>query len=158
MMVKWVYDHTLISPSLTSILQLLAWSKPSFAHLTIIEKLLQLHMPHINWHSWTLREYNGKPLLEFFIIFLKYPNNDVSFLLLLPWKARRPPPVICWKRKKVAAASAANRIGNWNKTNQLKANNLRIWEPRRQILNKSLYGLWLVRRCLIVLYGFYGFE
>ena len=32
MMVKWVYDRTLISPSLTSIL-------PSFAYLTIIEKL-----------------------------------------------------------------------------------------------------------------------
>ena len=48
MMVNWVYDHILISPtltsispsltssspSLTSILHSLAWSKPSFAHLT----------------------------------------------------------------------------------------------------------------------------
>ena len=49
MMVKWVY-HTLISPSLTSIspsltniLPSLAWSKPSFVHLTIIEKLHRLH-------------------------------------------------------------------------------------------------------------------
>ena len=41
MMVKWVYDYTLIAPSLTSIL-LPAWSTPSFAHLTIIEKLHQL--------------------------------------------------------------------------------------------------------------------
>ena len=49
MMLKWVYDHTLnspsligISPSLTSILPSLAWSVPSFAHLTIIEKLHRL--------------------------------------------------------------------------------------------------------------------
>ena len=49
MMVKWVYDHTLfsppltsISPSLTSILPSLAWSKSSFAQLTIIEKLHRL--------------------------------------------------------------------------------------------------------------------
>ena len=49
MMVKWVYDHTLlspsltsISPSLTSILPSLAWSIPSFAHFTIIEKLHRL--------------------------------------------------------------------------------------------------------------------
>ena len=49
MMVKWVYDHTLISqsltsisPSLTSILPSSAWSTPSFAHLTIIEKLNRL--------------------------------------------------------------------------------------------------------------------
>ena len=45
MMVKWVYDHILISPSLTSIspsltsiLPSLACSISSFAHLTIIEK------------------------------------------------------------------------------------------------------------------------
>ena len=57
MMVKWVYVHKLIlpsltgispsltsiSPSLTSILPSLSWSKPSFAHLTIIEKLHQLY-------------------------------------------------------------------------------------------------------------------
>ena len=49
MMVKWVY-HTRISPSLTSIspsltciLPSLAWGKPSFAHLTIIEKLHRLN-------------------------------------------------------------------------------------------------------------------
>ena len=53
MMVKWLYDHTLILPSLTtispslttispsliSIIPSIAWSKPSFAHLTIIEQL-----------------------------------------------------------------------------------------------------------------------
>ena len=57
MMVNWVYDLILISPSLTSIsppltssspsltsiIPSLAWSKPSFAHLTIIEQLHQLH-------------------------------------------------------------------------------------------------------------------
>ena len=49
MMVKWVYDHarispslTSISPSLTKILPSLAWSKPSFANLTIVEKLHRL--------------------------------------------------------------------------------------------------------------------
>ena len=56
MMVEWVDDHKLISPSLTSnspsltsispslpsILLSLAWSKPSFAHLTIIEMLHRL--------------------------------------------------------------------------------------------------------------------
>ena len=42
MMVNWVYDYSLISPSLSSISPLLAWSIPSFAHLTIIEKLHQL--------------------------------------------------------------------------------------------------------------------
>ena len=56
MMVKCVYDHkvnspsltsispslTSISPSLMSILPSLAWSKTSFAHLTIIEKLHRL--------------------------------------------------------------------------------------------------------------------
>ena len=41
MMVKWVFDHTLIS-SLNSISPSLAWSKPSFTHLTIIEKLHRL--------------------------------------------------------------------------------------------------------------------
>ena len=60
MMVKWVYDHELISPSLTSIspsltsispsltsiLPSLAWSKPSFAHITIIEKLHRLQWAH----------------------------------------------------------------------------------------------------------------
>ena len=49
MMVKWVYDHSLISPSLTSILPYLAWSKPSLAHLTIIEKLHRLQLGHENW-------------------------------------------------------------------------------------------------------------
>jgi len=43
MMLKWVYDNTLISPSLTRILPSLAWSKPSFAHSTIIEKLHRLY-------------------------------------------------------------------------------------------------------------------
>ena len=63
MIVKWVYDHTLISPlltsispSLTSILPLLAWSKPSFAHLTIIEKLHRLHCP-----TWYADQLNGQP-------------------------------------------------------------------------------------------------
>ena len=42
MMVKWIYDHTLITPSLTSILPSSNWSKPSFAHLIIIEKLHRL--------------------------------------------------------------------------------------------------------------------
>ena len=49
MIVKWVYDHTLISPSLTSIspsfrsiLLILAWNIPSFANLTIIKKLHRL--------------------------------------------------------------------------------------------------------------------
>ena len=41
MMVK-AYMILLISPSLTSILPSLAWSKPSFAHLTISKKLHQL--------------------------------------------------------------------------------------------------------------------
>ena len=43
--VKWVYDPTLISPSssLTISLLALAWSKPSFAHWTIIEKLDRLY-------------------------------------------------------------------------------------------------------------------
>ena len=45
MMVKWVYDQTLILPSLTSISPSLPWSKPSFAHLTIIEKLYRLQCP-----------------------------------------------------------------------------------------------------------------
>ena len=52
-MVKWVYDPTLlsppltsISPSLKSILQALAWSTPSFAHLNIIEKLQRLPSLH----------------------------------------------------------------------------------------------------------------
>ena len=52
MMVKWVNDHILnspsftsISPSLPSILPSLAWSKPSFAHLAIIEKLRRLYYP-----------------------------------------------------------------------------------------------------------------
>ena len=41
----WYTHFTIIdehSPSLTSILPSLAWSKPSFTHLTIIEKLHQL--------------------------------------------------------------------------------------------------------------------
>ena len=42
MIVKWVYNHTLISQSLTSFLPSLAWSKSSVAHLTIIEKLHRL--------------------------------------------------------------------------------------------------------------------
>ena len=48
MTVKWVYDPTLISPSLTGILLALAWSTSSFAHLTIIEKLHWLvHLWHV---------------------------------------------------------------------------------------------------------------
>ena len=47
MVVKWVYDHLLISPSFTNILPSLAWSKPSFAYFTIIEKLHRLHF-HFN--------------------------------------------------------------------------------------------------------------
>ena len=57
MMVKWMYDHiiispslpsispslTSISPSLTNILPSLARCKPSFAHLSIIEKLHRLY-------------------------------------------------------------------------------------------------------------------
>ena len=43
----WSYTHFTIiksfSPSLTSILPSLAWSIPSFAHSTIIEKLHRLH-------------------------------------------------------------------------------------------------------------------
>ena len=69
MMVKWVYDHTLISlsltsisPYLTSILPSLLWSKPAFAHLTIIEKLHRLQCADrffISSFSWTLTEnYN----------------------------------------------------------------------------------------------------
>ena len=42
MMVKRVYDHTLISPSLTSISLSLTNILPSLAHLTIIEKLHRL--------------------------------------------------------------------------------------------------------------------
>ena len=42
MIVKWVYDHTLISPSLTSISPSLTSILPSLAHLTIIEKLHRL--------------------------------------------------------------------------------------------------------------------
>ena len=58
MMGKRVYDHTLISPSLTSIspsltsiLASLAWSKPSFAHLTIIEKLRRLIQSFLPWSN-----------------------------------------------------------------------------------------------------------
>ena len=40
-MVKWVYDHTLISPSLTSI-PIINEHLTSLAHLTIIEKLHRL--------------------------------------------------------------------------------------------------------------------
>ena len=56
MIVKWVYDHTLISQSLTSIWLALAWSEPSYAHLTIIEKLhwLSLKQP---WCMATLPSY-----------------------------------------------------------------------------------------------------
>ena len=49
MMVKWVYHKLIspslssISPSLTSVLPSLTWSKPSFAHLTIIDKLHRLY-------------------------------------------------------------------------------------------------------------------
>ena len=54
----WSYTHFTIidkhftiitssSPSLTSILPSLAWSRPSFAHLTIIEKLPQLIFGYI---------------------------------------------------------------------------------------------------------------
>ena len=47
----WSYIHftiidkhfTIINMQFTSILQSLVWSKPSFAHLTIIEKLHQLY-------------------------------------------------------------------------------------------------------------------
>ena len=48
MTVKWVYDPTLISPSLTGILLALAWSTPPFAHQTIIEKL-----------HWLVRLWHG---------------------------------------------------------------------------------------------------
>ena len=68
MTVKWVYDHILISTSLMSILPALAWSKPSFAHLTIIEKLHQLgeegvtlHFIHLNFHP---RRTENKYLLH----------------------------------------------------------------------------------------------
>ena len=42
MTLKWVYEHSIISPSLTSILPSIAWCKPSFGHLTIIDKLHRL--------------------------------------------------------------------------------------------------------------------
>ena len=67
MMVKWVYDHILItpsltsiSPSLTSILQSLAWSKPSFVHLTIIEKLHWLHyyFTFLNARAWWSKRHH----------------------------------------------------------------------------------------------------
>ena len=47
MMVKWVYD-ILISPSF-------AWCKPSFAHVTIIEKLHQLQYVYwdFSFHDYT---------------------------------------------------------------------------------------------------------
>ena len=63
MMVKCVYDSTLISPSLTSISPSLksiwpslAWSKPSFAHLAIIEKLHQLI-----WGTIFVYQLTGEP-------------------------------------------------------------------------------------------------
>ena len=67
MMVKWVYYHIIISPSMTSIspsltsispsltriLPSLAWSKPSFACLTIVEKLHRLMWRRIwGYYKW----------------------------------------------------------------------------------------------------------
>ena len=78
MMVKWVCDHIFISPSLTSISPSLtsispsfmsispplAWSKPSFAHLTIIEKLQRplwgkamLTKSHREWEGHANKKY-----------------------------------------------------------------------------------------------------
>ena len=73
-MVKWVYDHILISPSLTSISPSLKSISPSLmsilptlAHLTIIEKLHRLHY-----------------LLSFWCFFTRFENRDeaekVTFL------------------------------------------------------------------------------
>ena len=51
---EWVFDPTLISPSLTSILVAFAWSTPSFfTHLTIIEKLHRL----IRWTNKYITEF-----------------------------------------------------------------------------------------------------
>ena len=65
-MVKWVYDHILISPSLTSISPSLKSISPSLmsilpslAHLTIIEKLHRLHY-----------------LLSFWCFFTRFENRD----------------------------------------------------------------------------------
>ena len=64
MMVKWMYDHIIISPSLPSIspsltiiLPSLAWGKPSFADLTIIEKLHRLYCLKLIKLGWTEIEY-----------------------------------------------------------------------------------------------------
>ena len=79
MMVKWVYDHILISPSLTdispsstSILPSLAWSVPSFAHLTIIEKLHRLSRENTEKELlWLLCAENFKKQLRK----KKYPQS-----------------------------------------------------------------------------------
>ena len=73
MMVNWVYDHSLISPSLsssspslTSIFPSLAWSIPSFAHSTIIEKLHQL--------LWAPHPYLSLATCKYFVML---PNREV---------------------------------------------------------------------------------
>ena len=70
LMVKWVYVHTLISPSLTRILLAFAWSKPSFSHLTIIEKLHKMNLwNHFlflcrHWcYSWPVQVKSSRHLL-----------------------------------------------------------------------------------------------
>ena len=97
MMVKWVYDHTLISPSLTSILPSLAWSKPSFAHLILIEKLHRL--PYLGGGSTPL------PLKKLnktiFCIITPSLSTGVQVLMEYLWKEffGRPPYTLSAKHK-----------------------------------------------------------
>ena len=70
----WSYTHFIdyhfIIPSFTSILLLLAWSKPSFAHLTINEKLRRLQY-QTNVHCVSLQvEIFMKTLLHDKIVFI----------------------------------------------------------------------------------------
>ena len=83
MMVKWVYD-ILISPSLMSISPSLAWSKPSFAHFTFIEKLHRLYNGFIiSVHYQKIIHRDIKPSN-----LLRADSGEVSSLLLHHFKYR----------------------------------------------------------------------
>ena len=119
--VKWACDHTLISPSLTiispaltSIWPSLDWNKPSFAHLTIIEKLHRLVMsvglfydscPHLHpqeivvapLYSWKNRHrtYNKHLGAEFMGVLFPPPSFKILWRRKKKWQ-----DILCKENKK----------------------------------------------------------
>ena len=71
---------TSISPSLTSILPSLAWGKPSFAYLTIIEKLHQLQRMSSEISIWSEKI----PELYFWIEYFEC-SDDIYYQVHLPF-------------------------------------------------------------------------